>query len=227
MKNAIVSCSGGIDSVVTANYVKKKLNYKNLTILFFNYGQRNLTKERYCSKKCSRALKAKFVEINLPELKNLSGSLINNNKKFKEIGRNELKDVSSEIKKWYVPNRNAIFLSYALGLAESLFITSKKAHDIFVGFKYEGKDGYPDTSKKFIRAFNNLSNISTKGHYKIFAPLINLDKESIILLGKKLGVDFKNTFSCYTGKSRHCKKCLACALRKEGFYWANLQDPAP
>ena len=64
-----------------------------------------------------------------------------------------------------------------------------------------------------------------KQGFKIIAPLIKKDKEEVVLLGKKLGVKFKETFSCYVGKGKHCGVCLACRLRQEGFYWANVRDP--
>ena len=110
------------------------------------------------------------------------------------------------------------FLAYAIALAESLFIKEKKIYYIFVGFKNEGKESYPDTTSKFVKEMNDLIKISSNFKGKIIAPLINKDKEDIILLGKKLGVNFKKTHSCYI-KNKHCGKCLACMLRKEGFFF--------
>ncbi|MBI2632595.1 7-cyano-7-deazaguanine synthase [Candidatus Pacearchaeota archaeon] len=225
MKSAIVLCSGGIDSITTAYYVKKHLKYKDIVILFFNYGQKSLFDERKASKSCSNNLGAKFKEISLPELKLLSASLINIGGKGKKLGRSDLKDTKKESKKWYVPCRNLIFLSYALGKAESLLLKEKKKSDIFIGFKCEGNDSFPDATKEFINRLNELSNISTEGKFKIFAPLINKDKEDIIIIGKKLGVNFKNTYSCYVERKIHCGQCLACMLRKEGFYWSGFKDP--
>ncbi|MEK6933451.1 MAG: 7-cyano-7-deazaguanine synthase [Nanoarchaeota archaeon] len=224
MKSALILCSGGIDSVTTAYYVKNILKYNNLGILFFNYGQKSLNAERKASLYCAKTLKAKFQEITLPELKSLSNSLININGKIRKLSRKELKDTKKESNKWYVPCRNLIFLAYALAKAESLLIREKNKYDIFIGFKCEGKESFPDTTMKFVEEVNILSKISTKGKFKIIAPLIKKDKEDIIALGEKLGVDFKDTFSCYVGKIRHCGRCLACMLRKEGFYWAGLKD---
>lgn len=225
MKSAIVLCSGGIDSVTTAHYIKKTLGYKDNMILFFNYGQKSLNAERKASKRCAAVLKAKFQEISLLELKILSTSLINIKGKVNKLKRNDLKNTKEESKKWYVPCRNLIFMSYALAKTESLLIKEKKKYDIFIGFKCEGKDSFPDATKEFIDNINRISRISTKGKFKIFAPLIDKDKEDIITLGQKLGVDFKNTFSCYVGKIKHCNSCLACMLRKEGFYWSGISDP--
>jgi 7-cyano-7-deazaguanine synthase len=230
MKNAIILCSGGIDSVVTAHYARKRFHYKGVIILFFDYGQKSLIQERKCAKKCAASLKAEFKEIKLKKLGKISTSLINTLGKIKEIKLKDLKDSSRESSKWYVPCRNTIFLSYALALAESSYIKEKKVSDLFVGFKCEGKESYPDTTKEFVAQINKLSKISCAHHFKLYAPLIKKDKEDIVQLGQKLGVDFKNTYSCYIGTKKtsileHCGYCLACRLRQEGFYWADICDP--
>lgn len=224
MKKAVILCSGGLDSVVSAYYVKKKLGYEDITLLFFNYFQKSLLNERKSALRCSKALNAKFKEIKLPELAKLSTSLINKKGRVKKISRKDLKDTEKESAKWYVPCRNQIFLSYALAFAEQLFIKEKLKSDLFLGFKCEGRESYPDTTKDFIDKMNALSKISTLGKFTIFSPLIEKDKEDIIQLGIKLGVNLKDTFSCYLGKQNHCGYCLACRLRQEGFYWAGIKD---
>jgi 7-cyano-7-deazaguanine synthase len=225
MKNAIVLCSGGIDSVTTANYAKKKFGYNNLIVLFFNYNQRNLMAERKFSRRCAREIKARFMEIDLKELDKLSTSLINSSNQAKKVKRKSLKDTKKESSKFYVPCRNTIFLSFALALAESLLIKEKEKYDLFVGFKNEGKESYPDTSQKFVDEFNRISRTSTEGRFRVIAPLIKKDKEDIISLAHKLKINLKDTFSCYIGPNKHCGSCLACRLRQEGFYWANIKDP--
>lgn len=225
MKNAIILCSGGIDSVTTAYYVKKKLKYDNFLIIFLNYGQKSLHMEKKFSRKCARNINAEFIGISLNWLENISNSLINKDGKIRKISRKILKDSKKESDKFYVPCRNTIFLVYALALAESKFIKEKKKYDIFIGFKNEGKESYQDTTKEFLEQMNNLAEISCQKKFKIIAPLIEKDKEDIILLGKELGVNFKDTFSCYIGKREHCGFCLACRLRQEGFYWADVKDP--
>ncbi len=224
MKYAIVLCSGGLDSVVTAYYVRKKMLHSSIRILFFNYGQKTLTQERKASKRCAEEIKAKFQEIKLDWLGKISNSLINKSGKVKKLRRKDLKNTKEESQNWYVPCRNMIFLTYALALADSLYIKEKKVYDIFVGFKCEGGESYPDTTKEFVDEINELGKFCS-GRFKIKAPLIDKDKEDIVLLGKKLGVNFKETFSCYIGKNKHCGYCLACMLRKEGFYWAGIKDP--
>ena len=112
-----------------------------------------------------------------------------------------------------------------MGIAEAESIKKKGKVDIFVGFKCEGKEGYPDASKKFVKKMNELSSVGCSKKIKIISPLIKKDKEDIISLGERLGVNFKNTFTCYIGKRKHCGYCLACKLRQAGFYWAHLHDP--
>ena len=222
MRNAIVLCSGGLDSVVTSYYVKNKLNYNNMKILFFDYGQKSLNAERKCSKLTARNLKAEFIEIKLNFLSKISTSLINKEGKVKKIKIKDLKNSKEESKKFYVPCRNSIFLIYALSLAESLYVKGKEIYDIFVGFKNEGKESYPDTTEYFVKEINKLSNFCQK-RFKIKAPLIKKDKEDIILLGKGLDVDFKQTHSCYIS-NKPCGYCLACKLRQAGFYWAGQES---
>jgi len=225
-KEAIILCSGGLDSVVTAFYVKKMLDYDKLTILFFDYGQKPLKEERKCAQRCAEEINAEFQEINLKWLGEISHSLLNKGGKIERMTRKDLKDSSKESAKFYVPCRNLAFLTNALALAESKYMKSKKTSDIFVGFKCEGKESYPDTTKEFVSEINKIASISCLSKSEVRAPLIEKDKEDIVLLGKELGVKFENTFSCYNPqKGKHCGYCLACKLRQEGFYWANEEDP--
>ncbi|MEK6889680.1 MAG: 7-cyano-7-deazaguanine synthase [Nanoarchaeota archaeon] len=224
-KKAIILCSGGLDSVVTSHYVKNKLKYDKITILFFNYHQKALNEERKASKLCAKEINARFIEISLPELANLSTSLINISGKTKKINKEDLKDTEIESKKWYVPCRNLVFLSYASALADSEFINTNIQSDIFIGFKCEGKDSYPDTTKDFLIKLNSLLSTSCSFKIEIKSPLIDKDKEDIIILGDKMKVDLASTFSCYSPKKNlHCRDCLACALRKQAFYWADIED---
>ena len=224
MNSAIVLCSGGIDSVTTTHFVSN-MGYSDVTILFFDYGQKSLFSERECSKTCAKNIGAKFCEIKLKWLGEISTSLINKNGTAKKLKRTDLRDTKKESEKFYVPCRNAIFLIHALAFVESLSIKERKNFDIFVGFKNEGKESYPDTTKKFVNKMNELSKISCSRPARILAPLIEKDKEDIIVLGRKLSVNFKKTFSCYVEGKKHCGVCLACKLRQEGFYWAGIKDP--
>lgn len=223
MKSAIVVCSGGLDSVTAAHYVRKE-GY-GVRVLFFNYGQRNYFMEKKCAENCSSDLGAEFIEIDLRYLGEISSSMLNSSKEHKKLTRGNLKDSREESDKWYVPSRNLVFLSNALSIAESLVIKGGGVSEIFVGFKNEGDDPFPDATREFVDLLNNVSQTSTKGQFKIIAPLIEKDKEDIVLLGRDLGVDFSKTWSCYVGGDKHCGTCLACRLRQEGFKWAGVEDP--
>ncbi len=225
MRYGIVLCSGGLDSVTTAHYIKKKISYDSVSIVFFDYGQRTREAEERCARSCARDLRAKFMKISLPWLKEISASLIHSRKKTQKLSRKDLRNTLKASEPWYVPCRNTLFLAYALALAENLFITTKKKYDLFVGFKCEGREHYPDTTPDFVAAMNQLSTVSCAKPFRVIAPLIKKDKEDIVLLAFSLGIDLKQTFSCYVGPDVHCGSCLACLLRKEGFYWANAKDP--
>lgn len=222
MKKAIILCSGGLDSVVTAHHVRKQLGFEKITLLFFNYGQRGLTQERNMSLQCAKDIGAEFYEMHLPELSKISTSTITQEKDFSET--EDLSDTREESAQWYVPCRNLIFLSFAIGLAEHFFLQEKCDCDIFVGFKNDGDETFPDASKEFVQNMNQTARCA-QGKICICAPLIEKDKEDIVLLGSELQVDFRNTFSCYVGEKNHCGKCLACTLRQQGFYWAHVEDP--
>jgi 7-cyano-7-deazaguanine synthase len=129
----------------------------------------------------------------------------------------------------YVPARNTIFLSIALGWAEVL-----NARDIFIGVNAVDYAGYPDCRPEFIQAFQNLANLGTRagleGHgFRVHAPLINLSKAEIIAMGTRLGVDYAQTLSCYEpdAAGRACGTCDSCRLRAQGFVAAGIPDPTP
>lgn len=198
---------------------KVREEYDKKIILFFDYGQKSFSGERASAKKCAGDIGGEFVELRLPELGAMSGSLINKSGEVREMGREDLKDTSKEGEKFYVPCRNTVFLVYSLALAESRF----KECDLIVGFKNEGKEYYPDTTKSFVNDFNKLCR-ACNGRFKVIAPLHDMDKEDIVLLGRELGVSLGETWSCYVGGEKQCGKCLACALRREGFRWAGVED---
>jgi len=127
----------------------------------------------------------------------------------------------------YVPARNTIFLSFALGWAEVL-----GASDIFIGVNALDYSGYPDCRPEFIEAFQQMANLATKAGvegqpYQIHAPLINLSKAQIIEQGLALGVDYRLTHSCYdpTPEGLSCGCCDSCLLRLKGFAEAGCSDP--
>lgn len=224
-KRAIILCSGGLDSVTALYYVKKKLNYGEIIVLFFNYSQKSLKREKRFSKLAADNVGAEFMELSLGELGKISTSLINKPGWTLDFSKKDISSTKSESGKFYVPCRNTIFLSYALALAEALYNRRKGPSDIFVGFKSEGKEPFPDATPLFLEKINSLARVSCAFPFKIRAPFIRKDKEDLIQIGEKLEVDFTKTFSCYVSDKKHCGLCLACRLRKEGFYWAGLPDP--
>ncbi len=226
MKNALIVISGGLDSTVTAYYVKNRLNYDILKFLFFDYNQRALKEEETAVKKIADELNADFKKITLPWLGELSTAVINKNKKIPKITEKDLEDENKDLTPWWVPCRNSIFLISALAYAESEFIKNKEIYDIFIGLINEGRVHMKDTTKEFIESINNLQKHATNnGNFKILAPLIDKDKTEIIKLGKELNIPFELTYSCYIEGKNHCGKCLNCMLRKKAFYWAGISDP--
>ncbi|MEK6858829.1 MAG: 7-cyano-7-deazaguanine synthase [Nanoarchaeota archaeon] len=223
MRGALVLCSGGIDSVVTAYRIKRKDNYEDVTLLFFDYGQNGQNRELDCVKYHARQLACalKIVKIAIE-----SDSLIHSNaNKFDSVRKEQLKDTRSISGQWYVPCRNLLFSAYALSIAEKDFLATQKVKDIFVGFGVEGRDSYPDAGRIFIKDINSISKDICAKAFVMRAPFIMSNKEDIISVGAGLGVNFAKTWSCYSGGEKHCGTCLACALRKHGFYWANISDP--
>ncbi|MOA36454.1 7-cyano-7-deazaguanine synthase [compost metagenome] len=129
----------------------------------------------------------------------------------------------------YVPARNTVFLSLALGWAEVL-----GARDIFIGVNAVDYSGYPDCRPEFIESFERMANLATKAGvegngFRIQAPLQNLSKAQIVQEGVKLGVNYGLTVSCYQAddEGRACGKCDSCRLRAEGFAAAGISDPTP
>lgn len=225
MKTSIILCSGGLDSVTLAHYVKKKLQFKDNTLLFFDYGQMAIHNEEKCAIFCANVLKARFIKIRISDLGKLISSGLTRPVFVRKLLRKDLANTRKESLQWYLPFRNGIFLSYALALGENMLLKNKVKPTIFVGFKSEGVEHYPDTSPSFIHAMNALSSVASKS-IRISAPFITKDKEDIITIGSKLNVDFSKTISCYQPNKKACGKCLSCMLRKEAFYWANLSDPS-
>lgn len=134
--------------------------------------------------------------------------------------------MSSDIPVTYVPARNTIFLSFALGYAEVV-----GADTIIIGANQLDYSGYPDCREEYLRAFEEMANLATKAatvdgrRLKIYAPLLHLTKAEIIKRGTELGVDYSLTWSCYQGLDTICGRCDSCILRAEGFRAAGLSDP--
>lgn len=221
-QRAIVLVSGGLDSATTLA-VAKSQGYSCVP-LSFRYGQRHAVElgaaSRVCAQLGTRA--PLVVEI---DLRAFGGSALTSDQPVPK-GRSQA-EIASGIPATYVPARNIIFLSYALGAAEAF-----GARDIFIGVNAVDYSGYPDCRPEFITAFEQMANLGTKAGvegkpFRIRAPLSNLRKAEIIGLGTSLGVDYALTHSCYdpTG-TLACGRCDSCRIRLKGFSDAGLKDPA-
>jgi 7-cyano-7-deazaguanine synthase len=217
-KKAIVLLSGGLDSI-TVLALAKKQGYKCYA-LSFDYGQRH-NAELIAATKIAADYQVEDHKIIKLGLSSIGGSALTDEHIAVPNTPQEGIPVT------YVPARNTIFLSFALGWAEVLNLT-----DIFIGVNAVDYSGYPDCRPEFIKAFQQLANLATKAgvegeHFTIHAPLIALSKAEIIKKGVELGVDYQRTVSCYSAdeQGRACQTCDACRLRKAGFAEAGIQDP--
>jgi 7-cyano-7-deazaguanine synthase len=224
MKRAVVLLSGGIDSSTTlACAGAEGFECYALTV---SYGQRNRW-EISSARAVAESLKAvEHREITV-DLGQFGGSALTGG--F-EVPKGRSDDaLAGGIPITYVPARNTIMLSLALGWAEVLC-----SFDIFIGVNAVDYSGYPDCRPAFIKAFEELANTATKaavegrGTFTVHAPLIHLSKAEIIRHGVELGVDFSLTTSCYDppGEGIACGRCDSCLLRKRGFEQAGVKDPA-
>ena len=215
---AVVLLSGGLDSATTLALAIKE-GY-TCHALSFNYGQRHSV-ELTAAKKVAASLQAAEHRIIALDLAWIGGSALTDT-------RIAVPETPTEgIPVTYVPARNTIFLSYALGYAEVL-----GAGDIFIGVNAVDYSGYPDCRPEYIRAFENMARLATKAGvegapFKIHTPLIQLSKADIIRTGITLGVDYSLTVSCYQAdvQGHACGKCDSCRFRKEGFTSAGIIDP--
>ena len=215
---AVVLLSGGLDSA-TVLAIARQQDYACYA-LSLRYGQRHAV-ELEAANRVANALgvvQHKTIQIDLGD-----------------IGGSALTDLSIEVPRepgqgipvTYVPARNTVFLSLALGWAEVL-----GARDLFIGVNAVDYSGYPDCRPEFIAAFENLANLATKAGvegrlFKIHTPLIHLSKAEIIRQGTQLGVDYGLTISCYAADAagRACGVCDSCRLRRQGFLEAGIEDP--
>lgn len=218
-EKAVLLFSGGLDSTTTLAYAMKQ--GFDLYPLTFSYGQRHAIEIKQSEKtleKYGLLKKQTLFSIDLSPFGN--SSLINKNLEIPSEFN------SSEIPSTYVPARNLIFLSIAVGFAETI-----SANKIFIGVNSIDFSGYPDCTPQFIKAFNKTISVGTKlgveGKIEVLSPILTMSKKEIIELGISLGVDYSLTHSCYnpTKEGLSCGKCDSCKLRLEGFRQAGLSDP--
>ncbi len=218
MKKAVILLSGGLDSA-TMLALAKEQGY-TCYALSLDYGQRH-TAELDAAHEIAKTASVAEHKIIPLSLDAIGGSALTDT----TIAVPE--QPTEGIPVTYVPARNTVFLSLALGWAEVL-----GALDLFIGVNAVDYSGYPDCRPEYIAAFEQLARLATKagvegGEFHIHAPLIKLGKADIIREGNRLGVDYALTVSCYAAdeKGRACGVCDACRLRAAGFQDAGLTDP--
>lgn len=219
-RKAVVLFSGGLDST-TCLAMAAKDGFSPYAISF-SYGQRH-SYELSVAKANAHKLGAVDHMIVDFDLRLMGGSALTSDVAVPKDGVEE-----NSIPVTYVPARNTIFLSFALGWAEVL-----GAFDIYIGVNALDYSGYPDCRPEYIAAFENMANLATRagvegtGRFNIHTPLINLTKAEIIKSGVALGVDYGLTHSCYdpTLEGTSCGRCDSCRLRLKGFAEAGLVDP--
>lgn len=252
-KKAVILLSGGLDSA-TAGAMAKAEGFE-LYALSFRYGQRHAV-ELQAAVEVAKSLGVAEHKIAEIDLRLFGGSALTDDISVPK-DRSE-SEMSADIPVTYVPARNTIFLSFALGWAEVL-----QAHDIFIGVNAVDYSGYPDCRPEFIESFEKMANLATayatkkaslpesqrdskaissqwrqdsprigvadsgNDGIRIHTPLIHLSKAEIIQQGAALGVDYRQTVSCYDPdeQGRACGHCDSCSLRKKGFARAGVNDP--
>ncbi len=217
-EKAVVLVSGGLDSTtLLAMALEQGFDCYTLS---FDYGQRHRS-ELLAAQQNSALLGAVEHKVVGLDLRAIGGSALTDD----AIAVPETESVGIPVT--YVPARNTVFLSIALGWAEVL-----GARDIFIGVNAVDYSGYPDCRPEFITAFERLANLATKtgvegAAFRINTPLISMTKADIIARGVDLGVDYSRTVSCYqaTDEGLACGRCDSCRLRKKGFQEAGFNDP--
>ena len=218
---AVVLLSGGLDSA-TVLAIAKQQGFR-LHAVSFDYGQRHRIELR-AAERIAQELGAEHSIISF-DLRQFGGSALTSDIDVPKDRSHT--QISAGIPVTYVPARNTIFLSFALGVSEVM-----GAFDIFIGVNALDYSGYPDCRPEFISAFQHLANLATKvgvegARFKIHAPLIQMTKAQIISTGTKLGVDYSLTTSCYDPSPNGfaCGHCDSCQLRRKGFAEAGIPDP--
>lgn len=216
-KLAVVLVSGGMDSAVTLAIARER--GFAIHALSVAYGQRHGS-ELVAAARIATTLGALAHKTVSVDLRSIGGSALTADIEVPEQG-------GEGIPLTYVPARNTIMLSIALGWAEVL-----GANDIFCGVNAVDYSGYPDCRPAFIESFERLANLATRSGVegagiRVHAPLMNLSKADIAREGVRLGIDFSATVSCYSAdaEGRACGHCDACRLRAEGFAAAGIPDP--
>lgn len=219
MKKAISVLSGGLDCTVATSVYAKEYDIHAIT---FNYGQKSFERELEASKKICEKMGFEHSVIDLPWLAQISKSTLNTDEDIPEVSEEDLDDMkksSETASSVWVPARNMVFTSIATSFAESV-----GAEIIIVGWDAEEAATFPDNSKEFLNAFNELIEIGSPENIKIEAPAIDLNKEEIVKLGLEVGAPMEISYSCYAGREKHCGVCESCMRRKRAFKKLKIKD---
>jgi len=219
MKKAVVLYSAGLDST-TCLAIAQAEGFIPYAISF-DYGQRHRYELELARANVKQLGAVEHLVVAF-DLRQVGGSALTSDTAVPKEG------VGTDIPVTYVPARNTIFLSFALGWAEVL-----GAFDIFIGVNALDYSGYPDCRPEYIESYQRMANLATRagvegtGHFTIHTPLLHLTKAQIIQRGLTLGVDYSRTHSCYdpTPEGLSCGTCDSCRLRLKGFSEAGLNDP--
>ena len=221
-KPAVVLVSGGMDSAVVLA-IAREAGF-DVHALSVRYGQRH-TSELDAASRVAAALGAVAHKTVTVDLRSIGGSSLTAD--IDVPTDDDGHEIGVGIPSTYVPARNTIMLSVALGWSEVLGGT-----DLFCGVNAVDYSGYPDCRPEFIDGFEQLANLATKAgvegsRFRVHAPLMRMSKADIVREGLRLGVDFAQTVSCYQADAdgRACRHCDACRLRAQGFAEAGVADP--
>ena len=220
-RKAVVLYSGGLDST-TCLAIARAEGFEPHA-MSFSYGQRHSVELELAKRNARPAGAVEHMVVEF-DLRKVGGSALTADIAVPKEG------VGDDIPVTYVPARNTIFLSFALGWAEVL-----GAFDIFIGVNALDYSGYPDCRPEYISAYETMANLATRvgvegtGRFRIHAPLMRLTKAEIIRKGLALGVDYGLTHSCYdpTPAGVACGLCDSCRLRLKGFAEVGVADPVP
>jgi len=217
-KKTVIVLSGGIDSsTLCYKYKREFFDVYSLTII---YGQKHII-EVNSAKNIAETLGISHKVVDLSSLKHLlSGSALTDTDVNVPKVPEKAKYFDS-LKVTIVPNRNAIFLSMAVGYAQSI-----GANSVCFGAHHSDRGVYPDCRKEFVETFEIAERLANDNpDLKVEAPFINMDKSEIVKLGNELGVPFELTWTCYEGNRIHCGTCSACRERKRAFLESRINDP--
>lgn len=205
MVQSIILLSGGLDSLVSLGLKHKELN---ITLaLTFDYGQKSVSKEITASKKICQHYNIQHEVIILDWLRNITQTALVRGNNIPT--GDELNTPEQSAKSVWVPNRNGLFLNIAGSYADSF------GYDyILIGANKEEGLTFPDNTQEFIDAVNNEFEFSTQKHPKVVAPLINYDKNDIVMLALQNSIPLELTMSCYQSEEGHCGICESCTRLK-------------